>query len=210
MPEQKDSTFTQRHEAMLSWVKHEFKWPLVFAIPVVCIVVQVLSQMNFLQWGDSSIHLKRYLEIIHPALLAGFTLVAFAHWLKHHIYASLWISILGAAFFIREIHFPWSDYIMAAIILGLFFQAYKNPDTLAALTKNPIALSLMAMGFISYFSSEILLDRGLIKQPFQIYYGSEEWKLPNSSNMEESTETLGGIFLFLSVVVYSRSTKNPS
>jgi hypothetical protein len=173
-------------------------------------VVQFLSQINFLGWGDSSAVLKPYLEIIHPSLLAGFALIGLLHWLKNKTYASLWIALLGAAFFIREIHFEFSDFIMAAIIIGLFFQAYKNPERLSALTNNPTALSLMAMGFISYFCSEILLDRGLIKQPFQIYHGSEEWKLPNSSNMEESTETLGGLFLFLSAIVYSRNADKPS
>ena len=133
MTQTKVSLFAIRRKALFAWLKNDFKWPLVFAVPAVCIVVQILSQMNFLKWGDSSIHLKQYLEIIHPMLLAGFAIVGLAHWIKHRVYASLWISILGTAFFIREIHFEYSDFIMAGIILVLFYQAYKTPEKLSAL-----------------------------------------------------------------------------
>jgi hypothetical protein len=113
-----------------------------------------------------------------------------------------WMALLGCAFFIREIHFEGSGYIMAIILLGIGRMAWRQPHRFTALWNARFALSLIAMCGISYGCSEVLFDRGLIEQPFRIIFSDPDWNLPYSSNIEESLETLGGFFLLLSGFVF--------
>jgi hypothetical protein len=193
------STSKSRH--ILQWFLKYFRWPLLFAIPLIALIVAALSSQDFQGWGAEYV-LKNKLEIAHPGLLFAFTLVTLAGWLLRGHRISGWMSLLGAAFFMREIHFEGSDYLMVVIVLGIFVYVWRNPDRFSALWKAHWPLSLLAMCFISYACSEVLFDRGLIKQPFEIIFDDPEWMLPYSSNIEESLETLGGLFLLLSGVLF--------
>ena len=172
-------------------------------IPVVACGVNFLAHQDFLGWSVKGV-LKSKLEILHPTLLLCFAFDSMWDWRKYSSSAFGGMSLLGFAFVMREIHFQGSDYLMAVIVLGVLVSAWRRPERYADLWKSEWAISLLFMGFISYFCSEILLDRGLIKQPFELLYGDPDWKLPFSTQMEESLETLGGLFLFSSSLVFSR------
>lgn len=188
---------------IVHWLRAEFKWPLLLFIPVVVTTIELLMYQDFLGWSESGV-LKSKLEIAHPALLVAFTLLSLIGWRKFSHLPWVGMSLLGFAFVMREIHFEGSDYLMGVLVLGVLGYAWKNPDSFASLWKADWALSLMAMGFVSYFCSEVLFDRGLIKQPIELIMGDPEWKLPFSTQVEESLETLGGLFLLSSSIVFFR------
>lgn len=190
------------HQMIYRWIRREFRWPLLLAIPAVALLIALLSSRDFLEW-DSRSTLKPVLEIIHPGLLFGFTVIALVGWLGKGYHVSAWMALLGSAFLMREIHFAGSDYLMGIIVLGIAVYVWRHPSKFEALWATPWSLSLLVMSLVSYGCSEVLFDRGLIKQPFEIIFSDPEWKLPYSSNIEESLETLGGFFLLLSGVIFT-------
>jgi hypothetical protein len=154
---------------IILWFRHEFRWILLPIVPTVALSIALVSALNI---GELSteIPLKGKLEIAHPSLLFLFILVSLAGvFLKNHS-ESKWLALLGSAFFIREIHFEASDYIMVVLIIGIFAYAWRFPHKFTTLWASPWTVSLIVMCFTSYFCSEILFDRGLIKQPFEIIF----------------------------------------
>jgi hypothetical protein len=186
---------------IVQWFKSKFRWSLLLSVPLVALTIAALSSQDFLNWGTEYV-LKAKLEIVHPALLFGFVIVSLGGWLVKGLHVSAWMALLGAAFFMREIHFEGSDYLMVIVLLGIFTYAWRNSNHFTKLWIAQWPLSMLVMCFISYASSEILFDRGLIKQPFEIIFNDPDWMLPHSSNIEESLETLGGLFILLSGILF--------
>jgi hypothetical protein len=195
-----------RLRVIFKWLYNDFKWPLLILIPVVACLINFLAHQDFLGWSANNV-LKSKLEIIHPALLAGFALVSLMGWRMYSSAALGGMAWLGFAFVMREIHFEGSDYLMGVIVVIVLGSAWRSPERYVDLWNSDWVVSLLFMGFVSYFCSEILLDRGLIKQPFELLYGDPDWKLPFSTQMEESLETLGGLFLFLSGLIFFRAKR---
>lgn len=183
------------------WLRHDFYRSLILIIPCVALIIATLSSQNFMNWQTGHV-LKNVLEVLHPALLGTFTGIMFIGFVARRNQIAGWMALLGSAFFMREIHFEGSDFIMTFILLGIGVTAWRQPSRFTDLWNAPMTLSLIAMCGISYGCSEVLFDRGLIKQPFEIIFSDPEWKLPYSSNIEESLETLGGFFLLLSGFVF--------
>jgi hypothetical protein len=157
-------------QSILHWLRSDFKWVLLLVIPVVACTVNFLAYQDFMGWSVKGV-LKSKLEILHPALLTSFALVSLVGWRKFSSAALGVMALLGFAFLMREIHFEGSDYLMGLIVLSVLVSAWRASARFDALWKTEWVVSLLFMGFISYFCSEILLDLGLIKQPFEFLYG---------------------------------------
>ena len=88
------------------------------------------------------------------------------------------------------------------IALAVF--AYRRPEDVAALFRNRMVRSLLIMCLFCYFISQFM-DRGLAKRMVRPFLGDPEWEIPNSTQMEETLEALGGIFLLCTGLVLRRN-----
>jgi hypothetical protein len=181
---------------MLGWVRRDFKWGLLIMPILLSALVYRLSVADFQGWGDHSVF-KPLMEIVHPALLAGFLLVSLLRLWVSRDTAFAFLAVLSAFVLGRELMGQGSTFILYAALIGLIIYGNRHPDRIASLLRSKWATSFLGMCFVCYLSSQ-LLDRGIIKRIGWLILWDTSWKPPFSSNLEEALESLGGLFLLLS------------
>jgi hypothetical protein len=140
------------------------------------------------------------MEIIHPSLLAGSALLALAGWRYSRNTSLAFVGVMCAFTLARELGGQGTSFILYIGLIGLITYGYNNLDKLATLLESRLASSLMASGFIIYAISQ-LLDRGVAMRVGRLLLWDASWEIPFTSQVEESLESLGGLYLLLTVVV---------
>jgi hypothetical protein len=136
------------------------------------------------------------MEIVHPALLAGFLLVSLLRLWVSRDTAFAFLAVLSVFVLGRELMGQGSTFILYAALMGLIIYGNRYPDRIASLLRSQWATSFLGMCFVCYLSSQ-LLDRGIVKRIGWLILWDTSWKPPFSSNLEEALESLGGLFLLL-------------
>jgi hypothetical protein len=181
------------------WFRNSYHWILLLPTVLVSVVVYKLADTNTFGW-HSTAQCKLVMEIIHPSLLAGSALLALAGWRYSRNTSLAFIGVMCAFTLARELGGQGTSFILYIGLLGLITYGYDNLDKLATLLKSQLATSLMATCFINYFISQ-LLDRGFAVRVGRLLLWDGSWEIPYTSQIEESLETLGGLYLMLTVVV---------
>jgi hypothetical protein len=195
-PLQKGRTIRSFLSSILGWVRRDFKWGLLIVPILLSALVYSLSAANFQGWGDHSVF-KPLMEVVHPALLAGFLLVSLLRLWVSRDTAFAFLAILSVFVLGRELMGQGSTVILYAALIGLIIYGNRYPDRIASLLQSKWATSFLGMCFVCYLSSQ-LLDRGIVKRVGWLILWDTSWKPPFSSNLEEALESLGGLFLLLS------------
>lgn len=190
-----EETHRSRLHTILHWIAHEFHWSLL-AVPVAVIALVYALSLNDIAGSADEDVFKRYMEILHPTLLAGFLLVAWGRWLATRDAAFAFLGVLAACTLSREIIGQGSSFIVYAGIVALYWYSVRHPEKLGTLFNADWVLSFIFMCFVCYATSQ-LLDRGAVKHIGRFILADSEWKLAHSSNLEEALESLGGGFLLL-------------
>lgn len=181
--------------SVLAWVRRDFIRVLLIVPVLHVVVIYYLSEINYLGWGDRNLF-KALMEIVHPALLAGFLLVSLVRLWASRDSVFAFLAVLSAFVLGRELMGQGSTFILIAALVGLIIFGRKFPDRIASLLQSRWALSFLFMCFVCYLASQ-LLDRGIVKRIGWLILWDTSWKPPFSSNLEESLESLGGFFLLL-------------
>ncbi len=179
--------------SLLGWVRRDFKWGLLIIPVLSSVLVYSLSAANFLEWGDHSVF-KALMEIVHPALLAGFLLVSLLRLFISRDTVFAFLAVLSVFVLGRELMGQGSTILLYAGLIGLIVYGNRHPDRIASLLHSKWATSFLGMCFVCYLSSQ-LLDRGLVKRIGWLLLWDTSWKPLFSSNLEEALESLGGLFL---------------
>lgn len=159
------------------------------------LLVYCLSEANFQGWGDSGVF-KPIMEILHPALLAGFMFVALLRLWMTRDATFAFLAILSVFVLTREIVGQGSSFILFAGLIGLFIYGNKRPERIASLLHSKWAICFMIMCFVCYLTSQ-LMDRGVVKRIGWLILWDTSWEPPHASNLEEALESVGGFFLLL-------------
>ena len=187
------------------WARRDFIWGLLVIPLLLIVLVYSLSATNFQGWGNQSAF-KDLMEIVHPALLAGFLLVSLLRlWLSRNT-AFAFLAVLSVFVLGRELMGQGSTFILFAAIIGLIIYGRRHPDRIGSLLQSRWAISFLGMCFVCYLCSQ-LLDRGIVKRIGWLIFWDTSWKPPFSSNLEESLESLGGFFLLLTPLAIRLRTK---
>ena len=181
------------------WFRNRYLWILLLPSVLVSLVVYKLAEANTFGWHNTD-QQKVVMEIIHPSLLAGCILLALAGWRYSRNTSLAFIGVMCAFTLARELGGQGTSFILYIGLLGLITYGYDNLDKLAILLKSQLASSLMATCFINYLISQ-LLDRGFAVRVGRLLLWDGSWEIPYTSQIEESLETLGGLYLMLTVVV---------
>jgi hypothetical protein len=192
---QKGRTIRSFLSSMLGWVRRDFKWVLLIVPLLYIVLVYSLSEADFQGWGDHSVF-KPLMEVVHPALLAGFLLVSLLRLWVSRDTAFAFLAVLSVFVLGRELMGQGSTFILYAALMGLIIYGNRYPDRIASLLQSKWATSFLGMCFVCYLSSQ-LLDRGIVKRIGWLILWDTSWKPPFSSNLEEALESLGGLFLLL-------------
>lgn len=179
-------------------------WPLLSAV-LLLILVYLVSDANFQGWKHQRTF-KELMEILHPSLLAAGVLVSLlGSWLSRDRSMALMAAILVACLGRELAGQGTSIYLAMGLILCIWY-ANTHRQQVNTLLQSRWTLSLLAMGFINYACSQ-LLDRGIIRGIGRLLSQNTRWQPPYASNMEESLETLGGLFLLLAAVALFAVTR---
>ncbi len=185
--------------SLLAWAHRDFIWYLLIVPVLLIAAVYQLSAANFLGWGDSSVF-KPLMEIVHPALLAGFLCFSLLRRLQTRDTAFAFLAVLSAFVLSREIMGQGSSIVLYAGLIGLIVYGRIHPHRIAPLLRSRWATSFLGMCFVCYLSSQ-LLDRGVVKRIGWLVLWDTSWEPPYASNLEEALESLGGLFLMLTPLV---------
>ena len=208
-PLQKGRTIRSFLSSMLGWVRRDFKWGLLIVPILYIVLVYSLSEADFQGWGDHSVF-KPLMEIVHPALLAGFLLVSLLRLWVSRDTAFAFLAVLSVFVLGRELMGQGSTVILYAALIGLIIYGNRHPDRIASLLRSQWATSFLGMCFVCYLSSQ-LLDRGIVKRIGWLILWDTSWKPPFSSNLEEALESLGGLFLlFMPFAIRAGVRSNPT
>jgi len=175
------------------WVRRDFKWGLLIVPVLSSVLVHRLSAANFMGWGDYGVF-KSLMEVVHPALLAGFLLVSLLRLFMSRDIAFAFLAVLSLFVLGRELMGQGSTIFLYAGLIGLIVYGNRHPDRIASLLRSKWATSFLGMCFVCYLSSQ-LLDRGVVKRIGWLLLWDTSWQPPFSSNLEEALESLGGLFL---------------
>ncbi len=208
-PLQKGRTIRSFLFSTLGWVRRDFKWGLLIVPILLSALVYSLSAANFQGWGDHSVF-KPLMEVVHPALLAGFLLVSLLRLWVSRDTAFAFLAVLSVFVLGRELMGQGSTVILYAALIGLIIYGNRHPDRIASLLRSQWATSFLGMCFVCYLSSQ-LLDRGIVKRIGWLILWDTSWKPPFSSNLEEALESLGGLFLlFMPFAIRAGVRSNPT
>ena len=177
------------------WARRDFLWGLLIVPVLFVVLVYYLSETNFQGWGEGNVF-KPLMEIVHPALLAGFLLVSLLRFWVSRDTAFAFLAVLAGFVLTRELIGQGSTFILITGLIGLIIYGRRHPDRIDDLLQSRWAMSFLGMCFVCYLSSQ-LLDRGIVKRIGWLILWDTSWKPPFSSNLEESLESLGGFFLLL-------------
>ena len=175
------------------WGRRDFKWGLLIIPVLSSVLVYRLSAANFMGWGDYGVF-KSLMEVVHPALLAGFLLVSLLRLFMSRDIAFSFLAVLSLFVLGRELIGQGSTIFLYAGLIGLIVYGNRHPDRIASLLRSKWATSFLGMCFVCYLSSQ-LLDRGVVKRIGWLLLWDTSWQPPFSSNLEEALESLGGLFL---------------
>ncbi len=187
------------------WARRDFFWALLIVPALHVLLVFYISKINYLGWGDRNVF-KALMEIVHPALLAGFLFVSLLRLWASRDTTFAFLAVLSAFVLGRELMGQGSTFILIAALIGLIIYGRKFPDRIVSLLQSRWALSFLFMCFVCYLFSQ-LLDRGIVKRIGWLIFWDTSWKPPFSSNLEESLESLGGFFLLLTPFAVRAHTK---
>lgn len=180
------------------WFRTNYLWILLLPSVLVSVLVYKLADTNTFGW-HSTAQCKLVMEIIHPSLLAASVLLALVGWRFSRNTSLAFVGVMCAFTLARELGGQGTSFILYIGLIGLITYGYYNHDKLATLLKSRLVLSLMATCFIIYFISQ-LLDRGFAVRVGRLLLWDASWEIPYTSQIEESLESLGGLYLMLTVV----------
>lgn len=185
-------------KAIWKWLHQEFILWLTTIPPLIALTLYLLLQYTF-HFENNNIIIIKIMEVLHPAILFLFLCTTAYSWKNYHTQGFKWTTITAAALFMREIHFKGSDIIVYTTLILSWGLAWRQPKYIVDLFSHKIASSCFVMGFLSYVCSESF-DRRIFERFFKIYLNNYSYRIPHSSRIEESLETLGGLFLLLSAI----------
>ena len=181
--------------SLYGWVRRDFIWAMLMVPVLHILLVYHLSATNFSGWADRNAF-KALMEIVHPALLAGFLLISLLRLWVSRDAVFAFLAVLSVFVLGRELMGQGSTFILFAGLIGLIIYGRTHPDRIVSLLQSRWAMSFLGMCFVCYLCSQ-LLDRGIVKRIGWLIFWDTSWKPPFSSNLEESLESLGGFFLLL-------------
>jgi hypothetical protein len=184
--------------ALPGWFRKRYLWVLLLAPTAWVIVVYRLAARDVFGWGESG-QGKGFMEILHPALLAGGTLLALAGWALSRNASTGFMGAVCALALSRELGGQGTSIVMLAGLVGLVTWAHGRRPKLATLLDSRLASSLLATGFICYAASQVL-DRGIAKRIGRLLLWDGSWEMRYASQIEESLEAFGGACLLLAVL----------
>lgn len=180
------------------WFWTTYFWPLL-AVPVIYIAaIYLLADADFLGWNNYRVH-KAQFEIVHPVVLAAGSVIALIARARIADTSLTFLAAICGFCFMRELGGQGTSTFLYLSFLGLIAYWHLRRSKLNTLGDSPMALSSMATGLLSYAGSQFL-DRGLIDRIGRLFVEDPSWRVPYTSQIEESLEALGGAFLLLTVV----------
>lgn len=193
MNETSSTSEPSRSQRFRRWFSQTFYWWLLLIPAIHLGLISYLSQQK-IGIFHNEVDPKVLFEQIHPAILVVFTLLSLQGWRLTRRYAFGWMTIFGCVLFCREMHFYGSGPILVGGLLLLLRAAIKQPEERRAFLSQRWAASWFTLSFVSYVVSQ-LLDRGVFEFIGRVIVWNFRWTLLHRSNMEETLETLGGLFL---------------
>ena len=180
------------------WFWTTYFWQLL-AVPVACMAaIYLLADADFLGWQNSRAH-KAQFEIVHPAVLAAGLVIALIARARIADTSLTFLAALCGFCLMRELGGQGTSTFLYLGFLGLIAYWRLHRPKLSTFGNSRIALSSMATGLLSYAGSQFL-DRGLIDRIGRLFVEDPSWRVPYTSQIEESLEALGGAFLLLTVI----------
>ncbi|MCK5438759.1 MAG: glycosyltransferase [Gemmatimonadetes bacterium] len=192
------SSYKVFYQGTLSWFRADFIRALLVAPLIVAVAVYAISNRNLLGWQDASVA-KSTLEVAHRGVLV-LTVAAGALGfvtMRDRVFA--FIGVLAGFALFRELMGQGWSWVLYLGLFGLILFGEKRRDAIATILASRWIASLLAMCFICYFLSQ-LLDRAVLVSISRLILWDSSWRLPYSSNIEESLETLGGVFLLMTAL----------
>ena len=187
------------------WARQNFIWGLL-VVPILFVVLMyTVIGADMFGWQKSG-QCKADLEIAHPALLGCAVVLAVGAWARTKDFSLACLCFLCGGAFAREILGQGYSFVFVSVMIGVIICAERNKDRMTTLLTSKWSTSLLAMTFICYIFSQ-LLDRGVIKRIGRLVTMDGSWKPLYSSQIEESLETLGGLFLLITVISLTVSAK---
>lgn len=141
---------------------------------------------------------KHVLEVAALFVTAGFCGLCFTRFLLSKDRFFLWAAGMMAVLLVREIHPPGSSAGVYLGLLGLFYMAYKKHHLFADYIRSNYLVTMLGIGFFSYFLS-VTTD-----QRFWQFLPAE--KLFHT-RLEESLEMLGHISIGLALLFATKNKK---
>jgi hypothetical protein len=181
-----------------NWARQNYIWSLIIVPCLFVFLMYCISGNNIFGWQNSH-DCKNDLEIIHPSLLACAVFLSAVGWIKTKDFSLTCLFFLCLGAFSREILGQGYSYIFVIAIIGVIVLADQNRERMTTLLNSKWAASFLATTFICYIASQ-LLDRGVVKRIGWLVTMDTSWKPLYASNIEESLEALGGLFLVFTVV----------
>lgn len=190
----------------VKWFFSIFQWPLLVLPCVVAATVYWLTEIDFCGFRDYSV-LKSRMELLHPAVLAAAVLVAAQGWRLTRDFSYLWLFFAALNFLGRECRIVGhaSSELVFLVFAVLVAVAVKKRSAMTGLWLDRTAASLFTMCLVTYFLSQAL-DRKLIEHVLRPFMG-RGWRIPGASNIEETLETLGGMFLLFTSFFIGRAAR---
>ena len=185
------------------WTIKDFQyWLLIFPV-LVSVGTYHVTDSNTFGCLDF-IRCKGYLEVIHPMVLALSVIGGFAGYYRSKQTVFLFVSALCCLPLLREVLGQGYSFLIVIGLPIMIVYAVDNRKKIEPLYQSRISKSFLTMTFICYITSQ-LLDRGVVKRVYYVLTGDRTFSDRFYSEIvEESLESLGGMFLLAVVIALYR------
>ena len=164
---------------------------IVFSVPLIigaCICLLIVLKAYPVK--------KSMLELLALYVTSGFSLLCFVRFALVKDKFFLWASGMMLVLFVREIHPPGSSGGVYVGLLALLYIAHKNPQIFNAYMRSKTLVTMLGVGFFTYFISVTTDQRW--------------WKfIPGEkvvqSSLEESMELLGHVVIGSALLFAARA-----
>lgn len=175
---------------------------IVFLLPLsISGFIIWLTLNNISPYDKEVLNTKNLLEEISLHLTSGFCFLCLLRFLTSKDQFFLWASGMMMVLFIREIHPPIADYSTYIGLLWLFYFAYKNHHIFADYLPSKYLVTLLGVGFFTYFLAVTTDERVWRFLPGEYTFHTK---------LEESLELLGHIAIGCALLFATKKTSETS
>ena len=134
---------------------------IIFFLPLIiagCLIGLIMNQIypydiNLLVTNNDVLITKNVLEEAALHVTSGFCFMCLLRFLYSKDKFFLWASGMMMVLFFRELHPPISSIGVYVLLVWLFYIAYKNHHIFAGYIRSKYLVTLLGVGFFTYFLS---------------------------------------------------------